>query len=184
MMSAPTPRVRRAESSSMPWDKPTTVKMRVISTATAITLSRVRMGRCSRFCNTSRLTTGAASGGRLGWSLAHALDFHAGRGRKAEFLGADRLVEGRLLDVHSQLVFVLGSRDHDFFWKVHAAVPHPPRVLRIGHNIALLIEDALANDLERGAIEPHIAGQVQGIGAVLPDDVHDVAGLFGIGPVL
>ena len=56
MISAPTPTVRFADSSSIPCVSPTTRRIRIISTATAVTESTVRTGRAARFATISRLT--------------------------------------------------------------------------------------------------------------------------------
>ncbi len=50
MMSAPTPSVRFADSISNPLVSPTTMITSVTSTATAIIVISVRMGRCNTFC--------------------------------------------------------------------------------------------------------------------------------------
>ena len=49
MMSAPTPSVRFADSINKPLVNPTTMITRVTSTATAITVIAVRIGRCIVF---------------------------------------------------------------------------------------------------------------------------------------
>ena len=49
MMSAPTPSTRFAESATSPVVSPTTMITSITSTATAITVIAVRIGRCSTF---------------------------------------------------------------------------------------------------------------------------------------
>src|SRR5579884_2751513 len=71
-MSAPTPRERRAWSSSMPRLRPTSVSTMVTCTPMAMVLSSVRTGRCFRFSTTSLLIK--SGGPRRGSYVLNCID--------------------------------------------------------------------------------------------------------------
>src|SRR5436190_18086992 len=143
-MSAPTPRVRRAESSSSPWLTPIRHKIRVTGTPMSRTLSRLRIGLNSMFSRTILYVTLPLLSSSLSWRrrgrteafFRERAKLRSLRLRQRELVGAQTFVDVELDHGHHHRILVARPIEHDLFGKGHAVICLPLAITGVGEDVA------------------------------------------------
>src|ERR1051326_2071571 len=102
---------------------------------------------------------------------------------EGEFLVAHRFIDLHLEQRKYYAVIVFRAVDVDDFREGHAVVDFPIAIARVAEDLALEIENHLAHDVQRQAVEPNVARDIQFPIRTRIENVEYVGGIIFVGKI-